>query len=49
MEKPLFPHLQMWQSLWPGIPEDKVPIDYVTKGVHVPTLQMIQANDSCRI
>ena len=27
----------MWQSLWPDVPEDKVPIDYVTNGVHVPT------------
>ncbi len=27
----------MWQSLWPDISEDKVPIDYVTNGVHVPT------------
>ena len=28
---------QMWRSLWPGVPEDQVPIDYVTNGVHVPT------------
>jgi starch phosphorylase len=28
---------RMWQSLWPDQPEDKVPIDYVTNGVHVPT------------
>ena len=28
---------QMWRSLWPDLPEDKVPIDYVTNGVHVPT------------
>ena len=28
---------RMWQSLWPDMPEDKVPIDYVTNGVHVPT------------
>ena len=28
---------RMWQCLWPGEPEDKVPIDYVTNGVHVPT------------
>ena len=25
---------QMWQGLWPGVPEDEVPIDYVTNGVH---------------
>ncbi len=28
---------RMWQCLWPGEPEDKVPIDFVTNGVHVPT------------
>jgi starch phosphorylase len=28
---------RMWQSLWPGLPEDKIPIDHVTNGVHVPT------------
>jgi starch phosphorylase len=28
---------RMWQGLWPELPEDKVPIDYVTNGVHVPT------------
>jgi starch phosphorylase len=28
---------RMWQALWPELPEDKVPIDYVTNGVHVPT------------
>jgi starch phosphorylase len=28
---------RMWQSLWPELPNDKVPIDYVTNGVHVPT------------
>ena len=28
---------KMWQSLWPEIPEDQVPIDHVTNGVHVPT------------
>ena len=28
---------KMWQSLWPEVPEDQVPIDYVTNGVHVPT------------
>lgn len=28
---------EMWQSLWPGVPKDKIPIDYVTNGVHVPT------------
>jgi glycogen phosphorylase len=28
---------KMWQSLWPDVPEDHVPIDCVTNGVHVPT------------
>jgi starch phosphorylase len=27
----------MWKSLWPDVPENKVPIDYVTNGIHVPT------------
>jgi len=27
---------QMWHCLWPDVPEDNVPIDYVTNGVHVP-------------
>jgi starch phosphorylase len=27
----------MWQSLWPDMPVDDVPIDHVTNGVHVPT------------
>jgi starch phosphorylase len=28
---------QMWKSLWPDVPEERVPIDYITNGVHVPT------------
>src|SRR5690606_21607652 len=27
----------MWQPLWPHLPVDEVPIDYVTNGIHVPT------------
>jgi starch phosphorylase len=27
----------MWKSLWPDTPDEKIPIDYVTNGVHVPT------------
>lgn len=27
----------MWASLWPDVPEDKVPIDFITNGIHVPT------------
>jgi starch phosphorylase len=25
---------KMWQDLWPGVPEDEVPITHVTNGVH---------------
>jgi starch phosphorylase len=28
---------QMWQPIWPGVPYDKLPVDYITNGVHVPT------------
>jgi len=28
---------KMWQGLWPDVTVDKIPIDYVTNGVHVPT------------
>jgi len=28
---------EMWQPLWPDLPVDKVPIDYITNGVHLPT------------
>ena len=28
---------RMWRSLWPDLPEDKVPIDHITNGIHVPT------------
>ncbi|NOZ25924.1 MAG: glycosyltransferase family 1 protein [Nitrospirae bacterium] len=28
---------RMWQSLWPELPEDSVPIESVTNGIHVPT------------
>ncbi len=27
----------MWRELWPGFPEDDVPIQHVTNGVHVPS------------
>lgn len=27
----------MWRSLWPDLPEEQVPIDFITNGVHVPT------------
>ncbi len=25
----------MWKSLWPGLPEEKVPIGHITKGIHL--------------
>jgi starch phosphorylase len=25
---------RMWQGLWPGVPEDEIPISHVTNGVH---------------
>jgi starch phosphorylase len=28
---------RMWQSLWPEVPEEKVPIDSATNGIHIPT------------
>ncbi len=28
---------EMWTSLWPDLPVDKIPIGHVTNGVHVPT------------
>ncbi|HRR39927.1 MAG TPA: alpha-glucan family phosphorylase [Syntrophales bacterium] len=28
---------KMWHSLWPDLPVERVPIDYVTNGIHVPT------------
>jgi starch phosphorylase len=26
---------EMWRSLWPGLPEDEIPIGYITNGVHL--------------
>jgi len=28
---------RMWQGLWPGVPEDEIPIDHITNGVHYPS------------
>lgn len=28
---------RMWSCLWPGIPEEKVPINHITNGVHMAT------------
>ena len=27
----------MWQSIWPGVPRESLPIGFITNGVHVPT------------
>ena len=27
----------MWGPIWPGVPDDKRPVGYITNGVHVPT------------
>jgi len=26
---------KMWQNLWPNIPSEEVPIDYITNGIHI--------------
>jgi starch phosphorylase len=28
---------QMWQSIWPEVPYEKLPVKFITNGVHVPT------------
>jgi len=28
---------KMWKGLWPGTPEESIPIEHVTNGIHVPT------------
>ena len=28
---------RMWQRIWPGVPEDEVPITWVTNGIHIPS------------
>jgi starch phosphorylase len=28
---------EMWQSLWPELPKEKIPIHHITNGIHVPT------------
>jgi starch phosphorylase len=27
----------MWQGLWPGVPEDEIPIVHITNGIHIPS------------
>jgi starch phosphorylase len=41
---------RMWQPLWSDLPAEKVPIDHITNGVHVPTWidpRMALACDHC--
>ncbi|GBE36550.1 maltodextrin phosphorylase [bacterium BMS3Bbin07] len=28
---------RMWQPLWPDLPEEKVPVESITNGIHIPT------------
>ena len=28
---------EMWGPIWPGVPDDRRPVGYITNGVHVPT------------
>ena len=28
---------KMWQGLWPDLPQDEIPIDFITNGVHTPS------------
>ncbi len=28
---------RMWQGVWPGVPEDEIPITWVTNGIHIPS------------
>jgi starch phosphorylase len=29
--------IRMWRQLWPDLPEEKIPIDHITNGIHVPS------------
>jgi starch phosphorylase len=33
---------RMWAHVWPGWPEDEVPIDHVTNGIHIPSWLSIE-------
>jgi starch phosphorylase len=35
---------RMWHGVWPEVPEDGVPIAYVTNGIHVPTWVAAELN-----
>jgi starch phosphorylase len=28
---------RMWQGVWPGVPEDEVPITWIANGIHIPS------------
>ncbi len=28
---------RMWQVIWPGVPEDEIPITWITNGIHIPS------------
>ncbi len=28
---------KMWQALWPDVPEEEIPIESITNGIHIPT------------
>ncbi len=28
---------KMWQTIWPGLKDEDIPINYITNGIHVPT------------
>jgi starch phosphorylase len=28
---------RMWRSLWPDLPEEAIPVDVITNGIHIPT------------
>jgi glycogen phosphorylase len=34
----------MWRGLWPGVPEDDVPIGHITNGVHLPSWISVDMN-----
>jgi len=35
---------RMWQELWPGVPEEEIPIGYVTNGVHFQSWISLEMN-----
>jgi starch phosphorylase len=35
----------MWKSIWPGVPEDEVPVGYITNGVHFRSWISLEMNE----